>query len=152
MSIAPDLSDPMDDSKGGKSSWGRWQQNKGEDVVMYLPLPAGTRGRDVQAKITSATLQLAVRGKTIAGGSFFAKVLADECEWQLDNGELVVTLRKADEGWWDRVLDTDEPVDASRFDEEEFVLGKMEEHQHDSMRDHVARMLGEGTQGSASLF
>ena len=46
----------------------------------------------------------------------------------------------------------DTPVDASDFDKEPFILGDMEDHQHDSMRDHVARMLGTGSNGSAGVF
>jgi len=132
-------------------------------------------------------------------------VVPDECEWQLDDGKdggrlLTVTLRKSEEGWWDRVLKKasngrpmclshgtlptrplpgpqDEPVDTSKFDDVPFVLGDMQDHQcvrrlptepspsggsprpstlavyrHDSMRDHVARMFGDGSPGSAGVF
>ena len=32
------------------------------------------------------------------------QVVADECEWQMDDGMLVITLRKQAAGWWERVL------------------------------------------------
>ena len=37
MAISPDLSDPLDDTKGGDSLWGHWQQDKKEHVVLILP-------------------------------------------------------------------------------------------------------------------
>ena len=53
MSISPDLSEPMDDSKGGSAAWGRWQQNKKEEVVLHIAAPDGTRGKHVQESATS---------------------------------------------------------------------------------------------------
>lgn len=129
MAISPDLSDPLDDAKGGISLWGRWLQDRDEQVVLKLRVATGTKGRAVRVDFKSASLKVAVNAEVCMDGTLSAQaprrtrlapgprgprtshrqVLPDECEWQLDDDaeggrELVVTLRKASPGWWDRVL------------------------------------------------
>mmetsp|Transcript_307 Transcript_307/g.1004 ORF Transcript_307/g.1004 Transcript_307/m.1004 type:complete len:179 (+) Transcript_307:54-590(+) len=174
MAISPDLSDPLDDAKGGISLWGRWLQDRDEQVVLKLRVATGTKGRAVRVDFKSASLKVAVNAEVCMDGTLSAQaprrtrlapgprgprtshrqVLPDECEWQLDDDaeggrELVVTLRKASPGWWDRVLQQDAPISTKAFDEPPFMLGGMTDLQHESMRDHVARMTGGGTPGSA---
>mmetsp|Transcript_21860 Transcript_21860/g.69793 ORF Transcript_21860/g.69793 Transcript_21860/m.69793 type:complete len:179 (+) Transcript_21860:25-561(+) len=174
MAISPDLSDPLDDAKGGISLWGRWLQTRDEQVVLKLRVAIGTKGRAVRVDFKSASLKVTVNAEVCMDGMLSAQaprrarlapgprgprtshgqVLPDECEWQLDDDaeggrELVVTLRKASPGWWDRVLQQDAPISTKAFDEPPFMLGGMTDLQHESMRDHVARMMGGGTPGSA---
>ena len=97
-----------------------------------------------------------------------SQVLPDESDWQMENGNLIINLQKALEGWWDRIFCNSDPIDISRFDALPNMLGEMEEHQYAScplisasrhhhkkltmylpisarrrinMRDHMARML-----------
>lgn len=48
MAISADVSTPIDDKHGGEFSWGRFQQNKAKLVYVYINVPEGTRGRQVQ--------------------------------------------------------------------------------------------------------
>eukprot|EP00965_Chrysotila_dentata_P238549 6202579-Pleurochrysis_carterae.AAC.2 len=50
MSISPDLSEPMDKSKGGTAAWGTWMQDKKENVELRLQVPSGTRGRNIHVR------------------------------------------------------------------------------------------------------
>ena len=152
MAISADVSDPMDPKKGGTAAWGRFLQSKEEEAILYVQVPEGTRGRNVSVVFKSAALKVTVHGKACMDDALSHPVVADECEWQMEDGSLVITLRKQAAGWWDRVLAQDPAVDTSTFDTPKFMLGDMEEHQHDSMRDHVARMLGSGSQGSAGTM
>jgi len=142
----------MDKSKGGTAAWGTWMQDKKENVELRLQVPSGTRGRNIHVGIKSSALQVVVAGEVVLEGQLEHKVIADECGWQLDGAELVITLNKEKEGWWSRIVMQDEPVDTSKFDDVPFMLGDMEDYQHEDMRDRVSRMLGTGSHGSASVF
>jgi hypothetical protein len=151
MAISADISTPIDDSKGGTFSWGKFQQDKKEKVLVYIDAPEGTRGRQVQVTITSKKLKVVVLGKEVMSGELCAAVVADECTWEMSDGKVLLTLEKQEEGWWDRVLAQDPPVDTRLFDQEKFMLGEMDDLQQNSMRSMVARMLGsdDPTEGKA---
>ena len=101
--------------------------------------------------INTGSIRVVVLGKEVCKGKIFAPVVADECTWEMSEGKCLITLEKQDEGWWSRVWESDEPLDTSRFDDEKFVLGEMDDLQQNSMRSMVARMLGsdDPTEGKA---
>lgn len=151
MAISADVSTPIDDSKGGTFSWGKFQQDKNKTVLVYVDVPDGTRGRQVQVTILSKSLKVVALGKEICKGEIFAPVTADECTWEMVDGKVLITLEKQDEGWWPNVWLSDPPLDMSRFDDQEFLLGQMDDLQQQSMRSMVARMMGseDPTEGKA---
>ena len=142
MAISADISTPIDDSKGGTFSWGKFQQDKAKTVLVYVDVPEGTRGRQVNVTFTTRQLKVVVMGKEVLSGELFAPVTADESTWEMSDGKLLITLEKQAEGWWDRVVTSDTPLDTTRFDHEEFMLGDMDDLKHNSMRSMVSRMLG----------
>ena len=151
MAISADISDPIDDSKGGTLAWGKFQQSKKSQVLVYVDVPDGTRGKQVQVTMTTRKLKVVVLGKELLAGDLCGAIVVDESTWEMSDGKVLITLEKQDEGWWDRVVGSDVPVDTSRFDQEEFLLGKMDDLQQNSMRSMVARMLGsdDPTEGKA---
>ena len=86
------------------------------------------------------------------GGALEAAVIADDCFWEITDGVLVLTLvkqlrakacgREDPVGWWGRVLASDKLLDVTLCDKEPFMLGEMDDLKHNSMRYHVAKMLG----------
>lgn len=48
MAISADISDPINDSRGATLPWGKFQQNKEKIVYVFIDVPPGTRGRQVQ--------------------------------------------------------------------------------------------------------
>ena len=142
MAISADISTPIDDSKGGVFSWGKFQQDKSKTVLMYVTVPEGTRGRQVQVTFSTQRLKVVALGKELVAGELVAPVVADECTWEISEGQLLITLEKQEEGWWDRVVTSDEAVDTTTFDHEPFMLGEMDDLKHQSMRSMVSRMLG----------
>jgi len=142
MAISADVSTPIDDSKGGTFAWGKFQQDKTKTVLVYVTVPDGTRGRQVQVTFSTNRIKVVALGKELLAGELVAAVVSDECTWEMVDGRLVITLEKQEEGWWDRVVLTDEPVDTSTFDQDPFTLGEMDDLQHNSMRSMVARMMG----------
>ena len=151
MAISADVSTPIDDSKGGIFSWGKFQQDKATTVLLYVTVPDGTRGRQVQVTFSTKRLKVVALGKELLAGELVAPVVSDECTWEMSDGRLLITLEKQEEGWWDRIVLTDEPLDTTTFDQEPFKLGEMDDLQHSSMRSMVARMMGgdDPTEGKA---
>ena len=151
MAISADVSTPIDDSKGGTFSWGKFQQDKTKTVLVYVTVPEGTRGRQVQVTISSKRIKVVTLGKEVLAGELVGPVVADECTWEMSDGKVLITLEKQEEGWWDRIVVQDAPVDTSTFDREEFMLGDMDDLKHNSMRSMVSRMLGsdDPTEGKA---
>jgi len=149
--ISADTSDPIDDSKGGTTSWGKFQQDKTKHVLVYVQAPAGTRGRNVQVTLRSRSIKVVVMNKVVIEGDLYAPIVADESTWEMSDGQVLITLEKQEEGWWDRVVAHEDPVDASTFDQQPFMLGDMDDLKHSSMRSMVSRMLGsdDPTEGKA---
>ena len=149
--ISADTTDPIDDSKGGEFRWGKFQQDKKTTVLVYVTVPEGTRGRQVQVTITTKRLKVAALGKELLSGELVGAVVADESTWEMSDGKVLITLEKQEEGWWDRVVTSDTPLDTTTFDQEKFMLGEMDDLKHNSMRSMVSRMLGsdDPTEGKA---
>jgi hypothetical protein len=74
MAISADISDPLDDTKGGDSVWGHWQQDKRDKVVLTLDILAGAKSGNVKVKYTSDSIMVTVMGETRLNGKLFAKV------------------------------------------------------------------------------
>jgi hypothetical protein len=143
MAINADTSDPIDDSKGGVFSWGKFQQDKAKTVLVYVDVPEGTRGRQVQVTVLSRSLKVVALGKEVKSGALVRPVVVDESTWEMCDGKVLVTLEKQDEGWWDCVWEQDAPLDISRFDALKDMVSGMTEEQHGSMRSMVSRMFGD---------
>ena len=111
-------------------------------MLIYIDLPAGTKGKQIKVTFTTKRIKVVVLGNEVLDGELFGAVTADECTWEISDGKALITLEKAEEGWWDRVVLSDEPVDTTTFDHEEFMLGDMTDEKHSSMRSMVSRMIG----------
>ena len=74
MAISADLSDPLDDTKGGDALWGHWQQDKRELVVLTLDVPAGAKARNVLVVFKSSSLKVVAVGETRMDGELCAQV------------------------------------------------------------------------------
>lgn len=83
----------------GKTDHYDWQQNETE-VEMFVNLKSfGDRNmlkaKDIEVTLKNTSLKIKVKGVVLVDGDFFAKVLADECNWQLDknsDGEQIIWL------------------------------------------------------------
>ena len=96
-----------------------WTQTLAE-VVVCVPVPKGTKGKDCDVKITRDSLRVAVRGldassssssssssfTTVLEGPLDAAVKPDESLWNILDGQtLEISLTKVDRmRWWSRVV------------------------------------------------
>ena len=74
MAISADISDPLDDTKGGDSLWGHWQQDKKEQVVLTLHVPAAAKARNIQVLFKTGTIKVVVVGETRMDDALCGKV------------------------------------------------------------------------------
>ena len=84
----------------GRYSW--TDSTEEGTITVSVPLPPGTKKRDVLSKIRAKHWTLGVRGAApIIDCDFTGVVVTGECVWTLEQEELSMTLQKAqpDEGW-----------------------------------------------------
>ncbi|KAL7453153.1 hypothetical protein ACHAWC_004830 [Mediolabrus comicus] len=110
---------------GGSTSRYVWTQTL-EEVTVYIPLPNGTRAKDLNVKIDANSLSVKKKDGDHASlapleGMFFARIRPDECTWTIESSESITTLQltldKVQKTWWEIVLSGDKPlIDATMVD------------------------------------
>eukprot|EP00092_Neocalanus_flemingeri_P072267 GFUD01088944.1.p1 GENE.GFUD01088944.1~~GFUD01088944.1.p1 ORF type:complete len:145 (+),score=39.20 GFUD01088944.1:68-502(+) len=70
------------------TEWGNWSQTV-QDVTIKVFLEKGTRGKEVNVKITPSGIECSVRGKEIFQGIFCQKVAADDSTWTIEDQKLL---------------------------------------------------------------
>ena len=72
-----------------------WTQTLG-DVVLSVPVPPGTKGRQCAVDVKKNTISVGLAGAPpLLAGELWAPVQAEECFWNVDGRALEVTLQKA---------------------------------------------------------
>ena len=72
-----------------------WTQTLG-DVVLSVPVPPGTKGRQCMVDVKKHAISVGLAGAApLLAGELWAPVLAEECFWNVDGRALEVTLQKA---------------------------------------------------------
>jgi hypothetical protein len=59
-----------------------WMQND-KEIEVYVRVDSSVKGKEVKCIIEAHKLVVAVRGKAILDGEFYAPVLPEECNWQI---------------------------------------------------------------------
>ena len=89
-------------TKGGSGDGYTWKQDN-EEVEVTVPVPEGTRGKEIKVAFKPSSVKVTVPSKDNFELSFdlFANVSTDDCTWSLSDGSLVITMEKAssDETW-----------------------------------------------------
>ncbi|XP_075458032.1 nudC domain-containing protein 2 isoform X2 [Ascaphus truei] len=68
--------------------WGCWYQTM-EDVFIEVEVPPGTQAREIQCKLGSRDIALAVQGRDILKGKLFDSTITDEGTWTLEDRKLI---------------------------------------------------------------
>jgi len=104
---------------GGVTDTYHWTQTLYETSV-YVTVPPGTRGKDIDCTIAASTLSLSLKGSAtpLVKGEFPYAIRTDESLWSIDSESSVVvlTLDKAKKTWWDSVVKGDQKIDTSKVD------------------------------------
>ncbi|TDL28607.1 nuclear movement protein nudC [Rickenella mellea] len=83
-----------------------WKQQLGE-VDLIVPVPKGTRARDLNVAIKRKSLQVGLKGKeAILDGELCREIKVEDSAWTLEDQESVmIHLEKIDQQkWWENVL------------------------------------------------
>ena len=115
---------------GGICSKYFWTQTLNETTV-YIDVPKGTRGKDIDCKITASKLHLRIKGQEeyLINGELDGKVKTDSM-WTIDDRKtVVITLDKCVETWWKSVVKGDPEIDTQKVDSTKKVADYDEETQ-----------------------
>jgi len=110
---------------GGVTPRYLWAQDK-TTVLMYVFVPKGTLGRDVEVILKPQHLSVKLKGKIHLEGKISYEVLAeeDDLDWEikphLEQAIILITLTKKDIGggviiWWRCVLQGDPEIDTTQI-------------------------------------
>lgn len=94
-----------------------WTQTLAE-VQITVPLPAGTRGRDMSVVIGKHHLKVGLlRQPLIMDAPLCKAVIVDDSFWTVeDNNRLVLNLQKSNQmEWWDFVCQGDSTIDVTKI-------------------------------------
>ncbi|KAM3964348.1 nudC domain-containing protein 3 [Aphomia sociella] len=94
-----------------------WSQTIMElDVIVRLP-PEIKSSKDLKVTINSGDICVACRnGDPIIKDTLPYKIKVSDCFWSISEGKLLIHLEKAQERWWNRFLDNEEPIDLEKID------------------------------------
>ncbi|KAG9126523.1 hypothetical protein FRC07_003145 [Ceratobasidium sp. 392] len=95
----------------------RWKQELG-DVDVTVPLPKGTRARDLVVKIAKKKLSAGLKGKEpILEGELCKEIKVEESTWTVeDQSSLIIHLEKINQmNWWENVLTHHPKVDTRKI-------------------------------------
>ncbi len=100
-----------------------WNQTL-KDLTVYIDVPNGCKGKDIQCKIQSKHLLLKYKNETLIDGNFEIGegVKTGESIWTLNvsdnksNCQVVITLDKTRNTWWKHVIDGHPEIDTTKVD------------------------------------
>ncbi|EJD04076.1 nuclear movement protein nudC [Fomitiporia mediterranea MF3/22] len=95
----------------------RWQQQLG-DVDIFVPVPRGTRARDLNVVIAKKSLKVGLKGQEpIMDGELCKEIKVEDSTWTLEDQESVfVHLEKINNmTWWENVLTHHPKVDTKKI-------------------------------------
>ncbi|EIE22427.1 CS-domain-containing protein [Coccomyxa subellipsoidea C-169] len=125
-----------EESKGLKPNGGNgadletysWTQSL-SDVVIAVPVPAGTKGRDCDVSISKTKLKVGLTGADpVLDGELFASVMPEDCYWNISDGEVVeLNLQKVDRmAWWKSVVKGEPEIDTQKVEPENSKLADLD--------------------------
>eukprot|EP00754_Rhynchopus_humris_P045613 Rhum_TRINITY_DN509_c0_g1::Rhum_TRINITY_DN509_c0_g1_i1::g.1609::m.1609 len=79
------------------------------DVTVTIPIPKGTKSKQIEVVISTTTLKAGLKGKDpVVSGTLYSRVKEEDSMWSIEDSEfLVIHLEKANikhEEWWDCVV------------------------------------------------
>ncbi|KAL6768084.1 NUDC1 [Auxenochlorella protothecoides x Auxenochlorella symbiontica] len=105
-----------------------WTQTLAE-VLVSIPIPRGTKGRDCAVSIQPSSVSIGLKGQLpVIAGELYASVKLDDCLWSIVDGKLLeVTLQKVDRmQWWRAVVKGQPEIDTQKVEPENSQLGDLD--------------------------
>ncbi|KAI0932106.1 hypothetical protein AcW2_000818 [Taiwanofungus camphoratus] len=105
-----------------------WRQELGE-VDIVVPVPKGTRGRDLNVVIQKKRLSVGLKGKeAIMGGELCKEIKVEESTWMLEDQQaLHIHIEKLNkQQWWENVLTHHPKIDTTKIQPENSKLSDLD--------------------------
>ncbi|KAJ8083969.1 hypothetical protein AAF712_000865 [Marasmius tenuissimus] len=95
----------------------QWTQILGE-VDITVPVPKGTRGRDLNVVIQKKKLSVGLKGQEkILDGELCKEIKVDDSTWTIQDNEVLIHLEKMnDQQWWENVLTHHPKIDTTKIE------------------------------------
>lgn len=106
----------------------QWTQTL-ENVSVTVPLPLGTRGKDLDVDIKKKSLRVAFKRdkKTLLQDDLFNTIKEEDSTWSLSDGNLDIHLEKITrDQWWPHVLVKDPKIDTTKIIPENSKLSDLD--------------------------
>ncbi|CAL1695652.1 unnamed protein product [Somion occarium] len=106
----------------------RWKQQL-EEVDIVVPVPAGTRGKDLNVVLGRKKLSVGLKGKEpIMSGELCQEIKVEESTWTLeDRKEVHIHLEKINkQQWWANVLTHHPKIDTTKIEPENSKLSDLD--------------------------
>jgi len=116
---------------GGSTDKYIWTQTL-EELIVNIPVPAGTRGKHLNVELDVEAIKVELKGKkVIIDGKWVEKIDVDESTWTLEeaHGEklLVLTIAKFNKmAWWKGVVKGDPTIDTTKIQPESSSLSDLD--------------------------
>lgn len=124
--------EPVDN--GGVTDRYYWSQTL-QDVTIYFPIPAGTRGKHITCDFTMTTINVGLKGKTpMLKGNLEKRIKPDDCYWTIEDATSprtgrVIALYLQKENtmeWWKRVAEGEPEIDTQKVQPENSKLSDLD--------------------------
>ncbi|KAI0734450.1 nuclear movement protein nudC [Fomitopsis betulina] len=106
----------------------KWKQELGE-VDIVVPVPKGTRARDLSVVIQKKRLAVGLKGKEpIVAGELCKEIKVEESTWTIEDQEAVhIQLEKINkQQWWENVVTHHPKIDTSKIQPENSKLSDLD--------------------------
>eukprot|EP00298_Acanthocystis_sp_HF-20_P006882 c16617_g1_i1.p1 GENE.c16617_g1_i1~~c16617_g1_i1.p1 ORF type:complete len:177 (+),score=88.13 c16617_g1_i1:22-552(+) len=96
-----------------------WTQ-KLEEVSVNIPIPSGTRAKQLNVEFFNNRLKVGLKGQTpIIDGEVFAALKVEDCTWTIADDNLAIELSKSNkQQWWKYLVKGDPEIDTSKIEPE----------------------------------
>ncbi|KAL3815295.1 hypothetical protein ACHAXA_006797 [Cyclostephanos tholiformis] len=136
-----------------------WTQTL-QELSVSVPLPEGTRGKDLNVVMNKNHLRVGLKGgtKTMIDGDLSHAIIVDDSFWTVEDGNrLVLTLQKSNQmEWWESVCVDDPKINIRKVEPENSKLsdldGETRQTVEKMMYDQRQKALGLPTADEAKKF
>ncbi|CCG82428.1 Nuclear movement protein [Taphrina deformans PYCC 5710] len=104
-----------------------WSQTL-KEVEVTIPVPEGTRGKDLSITIGKNKLSVGLKGKEVYfAGTLTKEVHVDESTWTIDDQrELNIHLEKVSQEWWKAIIEGHPAIDTTKIQPENSKLADLD--------------------------
>ncbi|GAA6026553.1 hypothetical protein JCM8202_002313 [Rhodotorula sphaerocarpa] len=106
----------------------RWRQTL-QDVTVSVPVPPGTKSKQLEVVIRKQYLKVAVKGEAaVIEGDLPQEIRVDDSTWTLDDArEVTVSLEKVNQQtWWPHVVTSAPKIDTTKIQPENSKLSDLD--------------------------